>query len=254
MWRDNIPHINRPKAIARKPLSRSPEAEQRRFQRRREQTHYDKGEDKREEWLHTSPETKRELAGRHRARVELEGTRERDRAREAARRESRFDREARERGERQAADREKKARARTEASRRQRSIFPAPPTGTVSRRDRRIKDERSDDRRRMSDAYSEFSEKYAERNPRRVAERPESREGDRGYHAAKAAARGVSTRRRLRKPSGPHWGRGGRRRRGGRTKRRKGRRRRCPKTGKPICYCKKKRKSRRGGRRTRKRR
>ena len=89
-----------------------------------------------------------------------------------------------------------------------------------------------------------------------TAARRTIRKAVRGYQAKSEAER----RRKERDREGfgqerRRWGRGrSRKRRGGRTKRHKGRRRRCPKTGKPICYCKPKIKSRRGGRRTRRRR
>ena len=89
-----------------------------------------------------------------------------------------------------------------------------------------------------------------------TAARMTIRKAVRGYQAKSEAER----RRKERDREGfgqerRRWGRGrSRKRRGGRTKRHKGRRRRCPKTGKPICYCKPKIKSRRGGRRTRRRR
>ena len=80
----------------------------------------------------------------------------------------------------------------------------------------------------------------------------------RGYRARSEAERRREDRGREEPGQGrARWGgRRSRKRRGGRTKRRKGRRRRCPKTGKPICYCKikkRRRRSRRGGRRTRRR-
>jgi len=247
MWRDD----DDDRTISR-PLDRSREAQERRRLRRRAQEQHQKK--KTEGWRRTTPGEKQALAEGYRQRLETEqegeeeGQRTKDR--EALRTGNWFQREREKIGrDERVRERTRETTQRTEGRRKKRSVF-------GERTDRGEYADSSRERRRrtpkqveQSQAYSEFSYKHGE-GP--VAERPESRRGDRQYYETKAAIRGARTRRKVR----DRYGRGGRRsrkRRGGRTKRRKGRRRRCPKTGKPICYCKPKRKSRRGGRRTRRR-
>ena len=253
MWRDDDD-----RTISR-PLDRSREAQERRRLRRRAQERHQKK--KTEDWRRTTPGEKQALAEgyRQRRRTEQEGEEEgqRTKDREALRTGNWFQREREKIGrDERARERTRETTQRTEGRRKKRSVFGDSPVRSAyedAHRERGESDHPGGGeeaaRKELRQAYSEFSYKHGE-GP--VAERPESRRGDRRYYETKAAIEGARARREVRR----RYGRGGRRsrkRRGGRTKRRKGRRRRCPKTGKPICYCKPKRKSRRGGRRTRRR-
>ena len=243
MWRDDDDD-----GTISRPLDRSREAQERRRLRRRAQERHQKK--KTEGWRRTTPGEKQALAEgyRQRRRTEQEGEEEgqRTKDREALRTGNWFQREREKIGrDERVRERTRETTQRTEGRRKKRSVFGDSPVRSAGREFLR----RTPKQVEQSQAYSEFSYKHGE-GP--VAERPESRRGDRQYYETKAAIEGARARREVRR----RYGRGGRKsrkRRKGRTKRRKGRRRRCPKTGKPICYCKPKRKSRRGGRRTRRR-